>query len=428
MSRPTAAVLLTGSELLDGRTRDRNGHYLAGTLAASGFRVEHVVLAPDDAGVLRRDLRFLLDQHPALLAVSGGLGTTHDDLTAATLAAITGNALASDPEALRMVTAATRRVALRRGLALDVLLPAMARQALLPRGGRAIAPAGVAPGFTLRHDDTAIVALPGVPWELEAMWPGVLAALASDAGVTPARRLTMRVYGWGEVQVSALLDSASTERLLLAITAADGEVTVTAAYDADDPTASAQADTLAAALSAAAPVFSSDGRSVDLIVADLLRGRGATVALAESCTGGLLGGRLTELPGSSDYVLGGAVVYADAAKRELLGVPADLLADQGAVSEPVARAMAEGVRERLGATYGLSVTGIAGPGGAAPGKPVGLVFTGCAGPAGTIVRRHEFPGDRATVRAWTVTSALHQLRRALAGGTPAEPPDRALTT
>jgi nicotinamide-nucleotide amidase len=135
------------------------------------------------------------------------------------------------------------------------------------------------------------------------------------------------------------------------------------------------------------------------------------VATAESCTGGLLGGRLTELPGSSDYVLGGAVVYADTAKRALLGVPAELLRDYGAVSEPVARAMADGARARLGATYALSVTGVAGPGGGSPDKPVGLVFIACAAPDETIVRRFEFPGDRDTVRAWSVVAALHLLRR-----------------
>jgi nicotinamide-nucleotide amidase len=414
MSRPTAAVLLTGSELLDGRTRDRNGHYLGGTLAASGFAVAHVVLAPDDPDILRDDLRFLLSRRPALLVASGGLGTTHDDLTAATIAEITGSPLECDPEALRMVTETTRRVAGRRGLAFDDLLPAMSRQALLPRGSRVVPPAGVAPGFVVRHEATAIVALPGVPWELEAMWPGVLATLAAEAGATPPGRLTLRIYGWGEVQVAALLDGAATDRLRLAITAASGEVTVTAGYDSGDQAAAAQADALAAALRAAAPIFSSDGRTIDLIVADLLRGQGATVALAESCTGGLLGGRLTESPGSSNYVLGGAVVYADVAKHELLGVPAALLATQGAVSEPVAYAMAEGARERLGATYGLSVTGIAGPGGATTDKPVGLVYLGCAGPAGTVVRRREFPGDRATVRDWSVVGALHLLRRSIA--------------
>ncbi len=414
MSPPTAAVLLTGSELLDGRTRDRNGHYLGATLARKGFRVTHVVLAPDDPDVLHGDLAFLLDQRPTLLVTSGGLGTTHDDLTAATVARVTHSALESEPEALAMVTATTRRVAERRGLSFDDLLPDMARQALLPRGSRAIAPAGVAPGFALRFESTTIVALPGVPWELEAMWPDVLATLATEAGAEAPRTVTVRLYGPGEVQVAALLRSAATDRLRLAITAAAGEVTVVAGFDPGDQAAAAQADDLEAALRAAGPVFSSDGRAVDAVVADLLRGSQATVAVAESCTGGLLGGRLTELPGSSDYFRGGVLAYADAAKRDLLGVPADLLQSHGAVSEPVARAMAEGVRERLGATYGLSVTGVAGPGGATPAKPVGLVFVGCAGPDGTIVRRHEFPGDRPTVRAWSVVGALHLLRRSAA--------------
>jgi nicotinamide-nucleotide amidase len=414
MSRPAAAVLLTGSELLDGRTRDRNGYYLGASLSRRGFRVTHVVLCPDDPEVLRRDLAFLLDGRPALLVVSGGLGTTHDDLTAAMVADTTSHPLAADPEALRMVTETTRRVAQRRGLALDELLPQMARQARLPRGGRAIAPAGVAPGFVLHHGTTAIVALPGVPWELEAMWPEVLAALAVEAGVAPPCILTVRLYGWGEVQVAALLDSAATDRLRLAITAASGEVTVVAGYDAGDREAAAQADALAAALRAAGPVFATDDRRIEEIVADILRAGGATVAVAESCTGGLLGARLTELPGSSDYFLGGALVYADAVKRDLLGVPAALLQAHGAVSEPVAGAMAEGARTRLAATYGLSVTGVAGPGGATPGKPVGLVFIGCAGPGKTVVRRYEFPGDRPTVRAWSVVAALHLLRRTAA--------------
>jgi nicotinamide-nucleotide amidase len=410
MTQATAAVLLTGSELLDGRTRDRNGHYLGGTLSRRGFRMTHIVLSPDDPDALRRDLAALLAEAPAALVVSGGLGTTHDDLTAATVAAVSGRELVSDPVALRMVTDSTRRVAARRGLAPDELLPEMARQAMLPRGARAIAPAGVAPGFVLRHEGTDIVALPGVPWEIEAMWPAVLETLAAGAGVAPPRTLSVRLYGWGEVQVAALLRDATTDRLRVAITASAGEVTVSIGQPADDAVASAQADALAAAL-AAGPVFSHDGRTIDQLVADLLRSRGATVATAESCTGGLLGGRLTELPGSSDYVVGGAIVYADAAKRDLLGVPAELLRDHGAVSEPVARAMAEGARTRLGVTYALSLTGIAGPTGGTPGKPVGLVFIGCAGPGETVVRRHEFPGDRATVRAWSVVAALHLLRR-----------------
>ncbi|HMK93200.1 MAG TPA: nicotinamide-nucleotide amidohydrolase family protein, partial [Thermoleophilia bacterium] len=361
MSGPAAAVLLTGSELLDGRTRDRNGHYLGGTLSARGLPVSHILLAPDDGALLAADLDFLLATGPAVLVVSGGLGTTHDDLTAATVAAVTGHELETHPEAARMVAATTRRVARRRGLDPESLLPDMMRQALLPRGARPVPAAGVAPGFVLDHEGTAIVALPGVPWEVEAMWPGVLAELAGELGLEPGHTLSVRTYGRGEVQVAALLREQPTDRLAVAITASSGEVTVTARHGAGDEGAAAQAAALAAALSAAAPVFSTDGRTVDQIVADALRSRGETVAVAESCTGGLLGGRLTELAGSSDYVLGGVISYADEVKREQLGVPAELLASFGAVSEPVARAMAEGVRERLGATYGVSVTGIAGP-------------------------------------------------------------------
>jgi nicotinamide-nucleotide amidase len=413
MTPPTAAVLLTGSELLDGRTRDRNGFYLTGTLAAAGFDVTHVVLAPDEPAALRRDLAVLLRERPAVLVLSGGLGTTHDDLTAQTVAEVTGRALAEHPEALRMVEDTTRRVAERRGLPLDELLPDMRRQAILPGGGRPVPPAGVAPGFVCEHEGTTIVALPGVPWEVEGMWPGVLDELAGALGAVPPRTAQVRFYGWGEIQVAALLRAQATDLLRVAITASFGEVTVTARHEPGDAAAAAQLDALVAALRAGGPAFSSDGRGIDQMIADLLRDRNATVATAESCTGGLLGARLTELPGSSDYVLGGAVTYADVAKRKLLGVPADLLAAHGAVSEPVARAMADGARAATGATYALSVTGIAGPGGATAEKPVGLVYVGCAGPEGTPVRRHEFPGDRATVRGWSVVAALHLLRRTL---------------
>jgi nicotinamide-nucleotide amidase len=413
VSRPAAAVLLTGSELLDGCTRDRNGFYLGESLSRRGARVTHVLIAPDDRDVLATGLAFLLEQRPSILVLSGGLGTTHDDLTAELVAQATGRPLESHPEAVRMVEATTRRVAARRGLDVDGLLPEMIRQALLPAGSRPIAPAGVAPGFVLRHEGTVLVALPGVPWEVEAMWPGVLDELARELGLTPGRSLILRCYGWGEVQVAAELRTLPTDLLQVAVTASQGEVRVVASHDEGDAAAAAQAEYLAAALRAAAPVFSSDGRTIDEIVADLLRGRGETVAVAESCTGGLLGGRLTELPGSSDYFLGGVISYTDAIKGNLLGVPADVLAEHGAVSRAVARSMAQGVRDRLGSTYGLSVTGIAGPAGGTPHKPVGLVYVGCAAPAGTLVRRHQSPGDRSAVRDWSTTAALHLLREAL---------------
>ena len=192
------------------------------------------------------------------------------------------------------------------------------------------------------------------------------------------------------------------------------ELTVVTDYDATDPSSRAQARALHETLLAGAPVFSTDGRTVDAIVADLLLGARHTVAVAESCTGGLLGARLTDRPGSSGYFPGGIISYADAAKTDLLRVPATTLETQGAVSADVARAMAEGARTVMGATYGIGVTGIAGPEGGSPDKPVGLVFIACSGLERVLVRRHVFPGDRASVRTWAVTAALHLLRETIA--------------
>ena len=162
-------------------------------------------------------------------------------------------------------------------------------------------------------------------------------------------------------------------------------------------------------------MFSTDGRTIDEMVADGLRARGATVAVAESCTGGLVGGRLTALPGSSDYFLGGVVAYANDVKVAALGVEPRLLDRHGAVSAEVATAMAEGARHATGATYGLSTTGVAGPDGGTAEKPVGLVFVGCAGPSGAHAVRQRFPGDRQSVREWAVARALHLLRETFAG-------------
>jgi nicotinamide-nucleotide amidase len=180
-----------------------------------------------------------------------------------------------------------------------------------------------------------------------------------------------------------------------------------------DPAAQAQADALVAALEAAVPVYSVDGRTIDDVIADELRGRSLKLAVAESCTGGLLGARITARPGSSDYFAGGVISYANQAKMDLLGVPPGMLAQYGAVSEEVAGAMAEGARAALHADYALSLTGVAGPDGGTEEKPVGLVYLGCAGPEGTQVRRGSFPGDRDSVRTFAATSALHLLRKTL---------------
>ena len=347
-----------------------------------------------------------------MLVVSGGLGTTHDDLTSAAVARALGRDLVEDPDACRMVEDRLTDVARRRGIDPGPLLEQALKQARLPEGSRALPPGGVAPGFARREGATRLYALPGPPTELEVMWPPLLDELESEGLFPSVVRRIVRIYGCSEMQLVPLLESRPRELLEVAVTASDGELTVVLSYELAEA-AQTQADALVLALEAGAPVFSTDGRTVDELVADELRAARATVSVAESCTGGLLGGRLTERPCSSDYVLGGVISYANEVKERVLGVPAALLRQSGAVSPEVARAMADGVRGLTGSAYALSVTGIAGPDGGTSEKPVGLVYHACAGPRGTSVRRELFPGNREAVRRRAIVAALHHLLQAL---------------
>ena len=411
---PRAAVVLSGNELLDGRTRDTNGAFLSADLSARGVKVTSVLTVADDEERLTAALQYSLAAEPDLLVVGGGLGTTHDDLTAACLARALGVSLDEDATALGMVEERVRLVAERRHLDLAVLLPLARRQALLPAGSTAVLPAGVAPGIAARRGPTRIYAYPGVPYEFEAMWLSTAERLQAEGFFPDVVLRIVRIFGVGELQVAPLLGATSHDLLETGINVGRGEVTVRLRYRRGAP-ADAQAAALVAALEAGAPVFSSDGRTVDDVVADGLREHGLTLAVAESCTGGLLGARLTERPGSSDYFLGGVISYADEVKIGLLDVPAGMLAQHGAVSEEVAGAMAAGARAATGSDYALAVSGVAGPDGGTPEKPVGLVYVACDGPRRTNVVRGLYPGDRASVRDYSVSTALHLLRRELAG-------------
>jgi nicotinamide-nucleotide amidase len=259
--------------------------------------------------------------------------------------------------------------------------------------------------------------LPGPPFETERMWAAAvhhpaLAELIARAGGPP--RLVLRLHGVVESQLVAALDRIPADVLggaRLGICAKAGEVELTVADIAEGG-----AEELASAIDGAFPgaAFTRTGEHIEAVVADLLLRRGEHLVVAESCTGGLLGSRLTALAGASRWFLGGVISYDNAVKQALLGVPAAVLATDGAVSEPSARAMADGARSRLGADWGLSVTGIAGPDGGTADKPVGTVFLGCAGPAGVWVERHSFRGDRGLIRERSCVYALHLLRRNLA--------------
>lgn len=409
---PRAAVVLSGNELLDGRTRDTNGAFVCDDLSRRGVKVTEVLIVADDRRRLTSALRHVIEARPDLVVVGGGLGTTHDDLTAECLAEALGVELVEDAQALGFLEERVREVAARRRLDFDELFVLARRQASLPAGSVAIPPAGVAPGIAALAGATRIYAFPGIPYEFQHMWLETASSLEHDGFFPDVVVRTVRVFGVGELQVGPVLDALPHDSVELGINVGGGEVVVRIRHRRD-PTAQTEAARLIAALQAEVPVYSTDGRTVDDLIADALRTRGVRLAVAESCTGGQLGARITARPGSSDYFAGGVISYGNQAKMDLLGVPTDALAQYGAVSEEVARAMAEGARAALHADYALSITGVAGPDGGTPQKPVGLVYLGCAGPMGAQVRRADLPGDRETVRAVSTTCALHLLRAEL---------------
>ncbi len=270
----------------------------------------------------------------------------------------------------------------------------------------------------LEHEGALVVVLPGPPWELEAMWGAAreqepLAGLLARGGGSVERVLRLDAVPESRA-VAALgrLDRDAWDRLRVGICARDGELEITVRSRAEDAWAAAALERrLDEAFGDA--LFSRDGATIDEAVASRLLAAGQTVAVAESCTGGGLGARLTARPGSSAYVLGGVISYSDDVKRDVLGVNRELLRRHGAVSAPVAEGMAAGARRLVGSDWALSVTGVAGPGGGTPQKPVGLVFIGLAGPDGVCSEEHRLRGDRERVRESSAALALHILRRAL---------------
>ncbi len=413
---PRAAILVTGNEVLRGVIQERDAGILARSLDGRGVALDRVLVVGDSRAGLRAALAELLGSGVDLVVTTGGLGPTHDDLTMEMVAEATGRAMALDPEALALVLA--RSAGLRgRVRATDETRRAVAeKQATLPVGARVLPPVGTAAGALVAHDGCLVVVLPGPPWELEEMWEGALetpelGALLARVGASERR--VLRLFGVIEsefVQTMADLGPEVRAGAEIGVCAKGVELEVTIRARRADGVAAVERG-LEAAYGAA--VYSRDGRTVDAVVAGALRARAESLAVAESCTGGLLGARLTAAAGASDWFRGGVIAYDDAVKRDLLGVPRDLLQRHGAVSAECARAMAEGARGAADADWALSVTGVAGPGGGTARKPVGLVYIGVAGPSGSAAHEHHFRGDRERVRERSVAAALHRLRLAL---------------
>jgi nicotinamide-nucleotide amidase len=411
--RVRAAIVASGSELVRGDRHDRNGPYLAGSLLRLGIDPVRITVVGDEPAELEAALRAGLAED--LLVVSGGLGPTHDDRTIELLAQATGRELAVDEELAAAIEALSRRVAERLNRPYTDFAGGVRKQATLPAGAEWVGLVGTAPAVVLDLGTCVVVALPGPPRELQELWPRVLETAPLRAlrerAHAPARRV-LRLFGVSESAVAQALAAAGGEGDGVAVTicARDFEIHVDLFVEdgAEERAAAVEAGLVEAN---ERYLFSRDERSTAELVLDLLRAQGLTLATAESCTGGLVAARLTEVPGSSDVFLGAIVAYSNDVKAAQLGVPQALLAEHGAVSAEVAAAMAQGARAQLGADVAVAVTGIAGPDGGTDDKPVGLVFLHATGPAGELARRLDFPGDRETIRQRSAVAALHLVRR-----------------
>ena len=399
-----------------GDRHDRNGPFLAHAVLSLGLDPARITIVGDAPEDLESALRDAF-QAVELCVVSGGLGPTHDDRTVEMVARVAGTELVVDADLETAIEAVSRSFAERLGRPYADFAHGVRKQATLPAGAVSIGLAGTAPGFVLKTERAAVVVLPGPPGELQRLWPAALDSESVRNVLERARhreRRTLRLYGVSESSVARTLQEAGGDGdgLDVTVCARDFEIHVDALAE---PGAEEQAETLFAALRAEHErhVFAEDGRPVEEIVLGLCRALGLTLATAESCTGGLVGERVTSVPGASDVYLGGVVAYADSVKEAQLGVDRDLLREHGAVSAEAAAAMAQGVRERLGADVGLAVTGVAGPGGGTPEKPVGLVFIHADAPGASRGADFSYPGDRDSIRRRAAVAVLHLARRVL---------------
>jgi nicotinamide-nucleotide amidase len=404
-------VVTIGTELLLGQNIDTNAAELGRTLAAAGVEIIRHTSVADRPDAIRDAVREALDR-TGFVITTGGLGPTRDDVTKPVIAQLFGKSLYLDEAVLRMLEERFRR--------LGRTMPAVNRtQAEVPTGATVLPnPRGTAPGLWLESDGKVAVMLPGVPLEMRGLLvEEVLPRITARQPLgTVVRSRTVRTTGIAESalaeRVGAIEESIAPLTLAYLPSVEGVDLRVTAWELREE-----EADRLLAAAterlrsSAGDHCYGGDGTDLAAAILTLLRERRAHLAVAESCTGGLLGGRITAVPGSSDVFIGGIVAYDDAVKRDLLGVPQSVLAAHGAVSEPVVLAMAEGAQRRFGAEAGLAITGIAGPSGGTPDKPVGTVWLAAHFKGRRRALKRILPGDRGEIRARAAQAALDLLRR-----------------
>ncbi|OBA90245.1 competence/damage-inducible protein A [Mycobacteriaceae bacterium 1482268.1] len=416
-----AGIVVTGTEVLTGRVSDRNGPWLADRLLELGVELAHITICGDRPDDIAAQLRFLADVGVDLIVTSGGLGPTADDMTVAVVSAFCGRDLVLDEDLEERIAAILMRLRGRYAdVDFDAVRAANRKQAMVPAGATILEPVGTAPGVVVPGKPTVLV-LPGPPRELQPMWHTALETPALQeaiAGRTQYRQEMVRMFGLPESGLAETLREAEGRidgfgRLEITTCLRRGELEIVTRYEPD--AANVYRELLAILREHhARHIFSEDGSRVDDQVAALLAGR--RIATAESCTAGMVAARLTDIPGSSAYVMGGVVSYSNEAKSDILDVDSSLIESHGAVSEPVAEAMAAGALRRFDADTAVATTGIAGPGGGTKEKPVGTVcFSVMLADGPTLTRTLLLPGNRSDIRERSTTVAMHLLRRVLLG-------------
>ncbi len=402
---PDAVILSQGNEVTTGQTVDTNSHWLAGRLWELGWDVRRILCAPDRI----EDIVSTIDEAAGLgsLVVStGGLGPTRDDLTAEAAARVLGDELATNDEALAQVVERFAQMG-------REMKDANRKQAWLPRSARVLENRwGTAPGFAIEHKGARLFFLPGVPREMKPMFDTHVAPAAIVD--RPPTTHILRTIGLAESHLEHLMREVSCAGLTVGFRTMLPENQVKLRFEPDVPAPERERVLSETKALFGKFLFGVDSGDIAEVVGHLLRDRHETVALAESCTGGGVAAWLASIPGASAYLLEGAVVYANDAKVRTCAVDPAVLERHGAVSEPVARQLAAGIRGRAGATWGVGITGIAGPDGGTPDKPVGTVHFGVAGPDGTEHSLVRFPGDRDRVQRLAAGWALHLLHQQVA--------------
>jgi nicotinamide-nucleotide amidase len=416
-----AGIVVTGTEVLTGRISDSNGPWVSERLAELGVEVAHILVVADRPDDLEAGLRFLAAEGMDLIVTTGGLGPTADDLTAEVVGRFAGRALVLDEVVEEKIAEVLRGFARRFDFDEEAVMAANRKQAMVPEGAIALDPVGTAPGLVVPAGEGVVVVLPGPPRELRPMWP---VALESEpvrevlARATPLRGYTLRMFGVPESEIAKSLreieeDGVAIDAVEITTCLRRGEIEIDVRYR-DETEAIADGVREGLATRHSRHLFSLDGETIDSQVAKLLKGR--RLGLAESCSGGLLAARVTNLPGSSDYFMGGIVAYTYEAKEELLGVDSGLLEEHGAVSPEVAEAMAIGAIERFDAEVAVSITGIAGPADGSEEKPVGYVcFNARLADGTSIARDPVIPGGRDDIRERSALVGMHLLRILLSG-------------